>query len=132
MMLRRNGIAEFNGAALAHAVVFRHVRLTSTNPHTDRRFCSEIRLLGDLQRDWSASWGEGPTSKVFDEPGHTWNDAVAGEVVMYVSRPPCLSCLGAILQFKSIYPNVALHVGFRREVTPMASNLDSMGDIVRD
>lgn len=77
----------------------RAVRLTTTSPHTDRRLCSEIRLLEDVRMALNLASSHGIHE-------------LTGEVNLQVSRPPCLSCAGAIVQFRLLHPKISFGVGF--------------------
>merc|ERR1712070_682791 len=58
----------------------------------DRRACSEFRLLGQL----ATLSGKAPR----------------GNVRLFISRAPCISCIGVMVQFRRLCPGIALTVGF--------------------
>jgi len=68
----------------------------------DRRFCSEFCLLEDvctaLQR---------AGTHLSSDPERL---RVLGLVQVYVSGPPCLSCVGAFRQFQLLLPRVDLRI----------------------
>eukprot|EP00928_Gymnodinium_smaydae_P026138 TRINITY_DN20611_c0_g1_i1.p1 TRINITY_DN20611_c0_g1~~TRINITY_DN20611_c0_g1_i1.p1 ORF type:complete len:958 (-),score=120.14 TRINITY_DN20611_c0_g1_i1:11-2884(-) len=45
-----------------------------------------------------------------------------GELWLHVTEVPCLSCVGAMAQFRALFPNVALHVSFTLGRRPVSSN----------
>eukprot|EP00746_Dinoflagellata_sp_MGD_P144459 gnl/MRDRNA2_/MRDRNA2_77197_c0_seq1.p1 gnl/MRDRNA2_/MRDRNA2_77197_c0~~gnl/MRDRNA2_/MRDRNA2_77197_c0_seq1.p1 ORF type:complete len:190 (+),score=26.86 gnl/MRDRNA2_/MRDRNA2_77197_c0_seq1:323-892(+) len=72
-------------AQMLHAVRFARNRI-------DRRACSEFRLLCQLAAL---------------EPARP-----SGTVQLFISRAPCISCIGAMIQFQRLCPDIALLVGF--------------------
>lgn len=44
--------------------------------------------------------------------GHQQGIASEGEVSLFVEHPPCLSCIGAMAQFRALLPGIALLVSF--------------------
>lgn len=98
-LLRRNGLprgADAMPRLLEAPGALRAVRLTSSSPHTDRRLCGEIQLLETLR----ARFEQGSVA--------------SGEIRLHVTKPPCLSCVGAIVQFRRLFPGVVLAVSFGR------------------
>jgi len=102
-LFRRNGLLleeEHDGQRVLDLPgSLRAVRLTTTSPHTDRRLCSEIRLLEDVRIALNQASPDGM-------------EELAGEVNLQISRPPCLSCACAIVQFRLLFPKIAFGVGF--------------------
>ncbi|CAE8712248.1 unnamed protein product [Polarella glacialis] len=84
-------------AAATTTTMIRPVRLTDASYFVDRRLCSEFQVLRELSLKLK----------------------LLPEVSLMISRPPCVSCVGALLQFRRLFPNVHLSAGFA------APNLDT-------
>eukprot|EP00933_Yihiella_yeosuensis_P040250 TRINITY_DN34511_c0_g1_i3.p1 TRINITY_DN34511_c0_g1~~TRINITY_DN34511_c0_g1_i3.p1 ORF type:complete len:347 (+),score=31.75 TRINITY_DN34511_c0_g1_i3:754-1794(+) len=96
----------------------RPVRLTASSYFIDRRLCSEFQLLSALTNEMLTLTEDGSSSTPFPPvPLHI----IDGNVSLMVSRPPCVSCLGALVQFKRLFPEVDFSVGFPNRIQSSSS-----------
>jgi len=91
-VLRSNSAAEFgDDFALLCAT-----RLPGS--HVDRRACAEFRALSEL-------------AKILSEMSDTSTAArLHGLASVYVTEPPCFSCVFALMQFSQLFPYVSIAV----------------------
>lgn len=84
------------------------------NHNVDRSLCSESQLLGRLCEELAGASGlpGGPESSRL----LAWLGQVQGRLWLFVTGAPCLSCVGALRQFRLLLPGVGLRVSIGPEL----------------
>ncbi|CAE8608056.1 unnamed protein product [Polarella glacialis] len=115
-------------AAATTTTLIRPVRLTDASYFVDRRLCSEFQVLRELSLKLKllsemtpeeTSWKDNNKNNNNNSNNNAATHDLHGQVSLMISRPPCVSCVGALLQFRRLFPNVHLSAGFA------APNLDT-------
>lgn len=93
------------------------------NSFADRRTCCEFRFL-DRMIDRIVSRGR-------DERGGDggcpqWRAQVLGYIHILVNAAPCVSCLGALRQFRLLFPAVRLRVAGGRRTEPLVERVTGL------
>jgi len=86
------------------------------NEIVDRTMCTEFLLFTQLslllQREGVAPSGSGPAAPA--APTAAPSAVVSGELRLYATGPPCISCLGVIRQVQLLFPGLQTSVSFGR------------------
>lgn len=97
VLLRRNGSrSQVRTDAFAEPFVLRASHLPGSP--VDRSACAEFQVLCEL------------VARLRSVRSPLCLQTITGQVRVYVTEPPCLSCIGAMLQFSKALPGVAMAV----------------------
>jgi len=105
IMIRENGYWTASNVRGGKCRWLQAVKGLRVGPFVDRMLCSEFQMLEELCDGIEKAGGMGTAGQ---------QTSVHGQVRMYISTTPCISCVGAMSQFLMMLPGVSLEVACGR------------------